>query len=598
MTNIKQNIKQKKRIAKMLMATFVMATVVTPFFAMNIDTAKAQEPEYKINLGNVDSVQNLNKLEGATYTVTQTKGAYNALTGKYENATLAPFDVTISSVPSVVPQEVRTSYENGVLKLTLPEGTYSIVQKTAPTGYYLKDGSVETIVVELPRTDDGFTLNNEVDVTPKSEEIRKELRFTKYSGRQDSTLDGATFKLYRTTDLTNPSPNYDEFNVKDNGLGARVSDENWDTDKLALKTVNGVFSVENLPYGKYYIQENTSPDTHVLSKEKVKFEVKQEGMDRLSENLTLSAEMNNFKVPNVDKVIDGAEDASTSSPKIVNNGEDINFTISVYLPKDIGTYNTLGVIRDKMDAKLTFKEITSIEVDYQDVSDLFNVQSNPSDENAVENLEITAKDVTQLDAYAGKVLTIKYKAFADADTPTGTTMVNNVEVADYANQWSVTGTTKDLTPPAVKTPSNTIKITKVDGTNNNVKLENVKFKLFKVDTNSVVANETLVGAEMTTNSEGVIEWTNLTNGTYHLRETDVSGINTGDDSKYRLLNKPIVIELNNTDGTVAVTEKTVENFKTNIFIPNTGTTGVINIMLLGSSLILGAALGFKKEEEN
>lgn len=136
-----------------------------------------------------------------------------------------------------------------------------------------------------------------------------------------------------------------------------------------------------------------------------------------------------------------------------------------------------------------------------------------------------------------------------------------------------------------------IAITKVDATDNSIKIANVEFVLEKLETSGSV-DSTFTPLEVTTDTSGKAVFEKLKDGTYRLTETNTN-------SNYSLLKEPILIVINRkgtstingdvctvTDDTISLTISNRRKFE----LPSTGGNGRTIIILSGILFIWFAGL--------
>lgn len=548
------------------------------------------EGVYKIHLSEQKTDINGEKLKGSEYRVVQVQGAYDPVTGAFKEATpelAAGFTIKLNgeagqAMPGGVSLEVTPE---GIHSITLPEGTYKLTEVKATDGYYT---ITEEIQVHLPGTDpSGSRLVDEVTITPKRQEILKKIVLSKHSDTEagGEMVAGAKFKLFRSISQT------------EGGEDIWAEHPSLEAEGKYTTTQEGTITVENLPYGKYYFIETDAPETHLLLTDKIEFEVKQDEDNKLD----LTAKTINFRKPEIDKELltkDFASElpGSETNPDVRNHNTEVGYVIKVKIPHDIANYKNF-VVRDSMDARLSLIS-DSFAIDGQTFTDLFTLEHvDPMDELAVEEFRLTTTPEQRqaLAAFAGQEIKIKYRSKIDDATPAGLALENRVFL-DYTNKSDQEGSIDDPTDPLVKTPSNTLKLIKVDGTTN-ARLNGAKFKLYY---GTEINEDNLISEQISSNmlnEDGIILWDNLKNGTYTLVETEVPvGDENGDNAGYRLLNKPIQITLDSTSGETVITEKTVQNYKKSVFIPNTGTFGALGFIAIGGGVFLMSSVKRKEEE--
>lgn len=125
----------------------------------------------------------------------------------------------------------------------VPFGSYIVREIAAPTGYILSDESYPVTVSE-----DGETIN----ICTVNEKIRGNVTVTKIDEEYpDNRLSGAEFTVY--------------------------SDEKCETEigKLS-ETEKGVYLLENLEYGKYFLKETVAPDGFIIDENVYPFSIEKD----------------------------------------------------------------------------------------------------------------------------------------------------------------------------------------------------------------------------------------------------------------------------------------------------------------------------------
>lgn len=591
----------KKKTIKKVVVSGALASISL----QSLGTGFAATKTYEVGFSTKENQQ---RIPGAEYELEQVGGKYNPVTGLFEDGSHEKVTIVMDgSENEIMPQDWTITETPNSLDLRLPEGTYKMKMTKAPTGYYK---TFEDIQFHLPATKpDGSGHLDKLEINQKMSKILKQITLRKTSDGTNETLDGVKFKLYRSTTMTG-----DLQDVNDWQEYTHIP-----TGANEWEVTNGNIIINDLPYGRYYFEEISTVADYELTKEKVHFTVQQESPDPRNENLALTATVTNYKSPTVEKTVVGTQKAGTQvDPHIAAKTEVLQYRVSVLIPKDIESYKRFAIV-DTLAPGLSFQSVDSIKVrgdngtDHKDTfvanrlnegfqnADLdnidnpenlvfaFNKEQNGVISDTVTNAQLTGQELSVLAPFAGKTIDIIYNVLVDAPNA-GQEMKNAVGV-DYKNQWDVTGKKEDEFYS--KTPSNTIKITKVDGQDTQIKLENFKFELYL---GKKEEGGTLIGTEKTTNDQGQITWDNLINGTYYLYETSVPAV-VGDEAGYRLLHKPIEIVLTGDAADVNEVNKEIKNFKTNVQMPNTGFTGAVGSIILGSGVLLIAKSSKKKEEE-
>lgn len=166
-------------------------------------------------------------------------------------------------------------------------------------------------------------------------------------------------------------------------------------------------------------------------------------------------------------------------------------------------------------------------------------------------------------------------------------------------------TTQDIVYTITNTyiPRTSFKITKVDAANPDTKLADVTFQLEKLNVDNTI-DTTFTAVSKSTDSQGVVEFTDLQEGTYRLTETKTL-------SNYSLLKEPIVIVVSRSGGdstingeTCTISEDAISFTVTNrqmFSLPSTGGYGRTVMVLAGLILIWIAGLIYiirKQKSEN
>lgn len=140
-------------------------------------------------------------------------------------------------------------------------GTYQLKELNAPDGYLLNTDTF-TITVEKDKT----SVQPVMDQEPTGQiELTKEIDTSKTNGLLgDANAKNVTFKLYAKEKIMNKAGTI-TFYDKDDVVYTSKTDE------------NGKIIWDNLPLGKYYIQESKSNDSLVISDEKINVSIDYEG---------------------------------------------------------------------------------------------------------------------------------------------------------------------------------------------------------------------------------------------------------------------------------------------------------------------------------
>ena len=140
-------------------------------------------------------------------------------------------------------------------------GTYQLKELNAPDGYLLNTDTF-TITVEKDKT----TVQTVMDQEPTGKiELQKEIDTSKTNGLLgDANAKNVTFKLYAKEKIMNKAGTV-KFYDKDEVVSISKTDE------------SGKIIWDNLPLGKYYIQESKSNNSLVINDEKINVSIDYEG---------------------------------------------------------------------------------------------------------------------------------------------------------------------------------------------------------------------------------------------------------------------------------------------------------------------------------
>lgn len=161
-------------------------------------------------------------------------------------------------------------------------GTYQLKELNAPDGYLLNTDTF-TITVEKDKT----TVQPVMDQEPTGKiELQKEIDTSKTNGLLgDANAKDVTFKLYAKEKIMNKAGTV-KFYDKDEVVSTSKTDE------------NGKITWDNLPLGKYYIQESKSNDSLVINDEKINVSIDYEGqtVSKVSRNAKGTNRVNMQKI--------------------------------------------------------------------------------------------------------------------------------------------------------------------------------------------------------------------------------------------------------------------------------------------------------------
>ncbi len=137
--------------------------------------------------------------------------------------------------------EGKTNEEGKIVIDRLPIGKYYLLESEAPEGYLINE---EKMYFEVTGDDEVVKSNM------KDKRITGSLEFTKTDFSTDETLPNTLIQI---------------FNEKDELIYEGRTDE------------NGKITIDEIPYGKYYILEKEAPEGYELNTEKMWFEVLEDG---------------------------------------------------------------------------------------------------------------------------------------------------------------------------------------------------------------------------------------------------------------------------------------------------------------------------------
>ncbi len=341
---------------------------------------------------------------------------------------------------------------------------------------------------------------------------------------------------------------------------------------------------------------------------------------RLTDNETVEAKS---VLPTLDKVINEGAGVTANTASI---GDDVEFKLTSKVPDMTGYNKYFFVVNDTLSSGFTFNDDVAITIggsslDAEDfyVTDLGNGQ-----------IKIVIKEFIGYQSQKGQSIVITYSAELNEGASTSTTGADaNTNIANlvYSNNPNYeyqgdpsnpdepnpgTPTDDNDTPddpsddipgtpgePTGDTPEITtvtyttqLEITKVDGDNTATKLQGAVFKLEKLDGEG---NYGQVGAEITTDANGLATFNRLEVGKYQITEITAPG------GGYNLLEAPIQFEITTQDistGSITWNDTNDDiNFDNGKFkiqignykgssLPTTGGMGTTLIYVLGGMLVL------------
>lgn len=363
--------------------------------------------------------------------------------------------------------------------------------------------------------------------------------------------------------------------------------------------------------------------------------------------------------PTVDKKI-GTDISSKDVANTATIGDKVPFVIASKVPKMQGYTKYFFVLNDSMSAGLTYNRDVAIKIgDTTLASTAYDVVYD----DTANTMKIVIKNFIQYKSQAGKDIVVTYSATLNENADLTQAGNKNTVKLTYSNNPNVDykgeNEPKD-TDPVGETPehvtvtySTQLQLTKVDGKDNNVKLEGVDFQIagtsikavvytsgyFKQDADGTYyqlkdgtftetapptetdsryvsnlkyakvtdtteqTNMQKVTASGTTDADGLITFEGLSAGTYYITELKTK-------SGYNLLTAPITVEIKATPGTTSckwtatvngneetdvfdkdknMVKLTVENNKGSD-LPITGGIGTTIFYVIGGLLVCGAVV--------
>lgn len=383
--------------------------------------------------------------------------------------------------------------------------------------------------------------------------------------------------------------------------------------------------IDGLAAGYYLVkdQENTLGGEHAAYTQFIL---------KLTDNASVTAKS---VLPTLDKVINEGAGVKANTASI---GDDVEFKLTSKVPDMTGYDKYFFVVNDTLSSGFTF-DINSVAIKIGEYTLTAPVYDDPETEGVNEatdgayyvvddgngNIKIVIRNFISYQARKNQTIEITYSAELNDGASVSTTGADaNTNVANlvYSNNpnYEYRGDTSnpdepgkqpndpttpedesELPEPTGNTPPITtvtyttqLEITKVDGDNTATKLQGAVFKLEKLDGED---NYGQVGAEITTDEDGLATFNRLEVGKYQITEI------TAPDGGYNLLENPIQFEIttqNISTGSITWNATDAEDditfadgmFKIQIgnykgsSLPTTGGMGTTLIYVLGGMLVL------------
>ena len=184
---------------------------------------------------------------------------------------------------------LQTSDDNGIFSVdsaTLPYGTYTLTEKTAPNGYATLDPITFTVNDYQSPTDNGITVTSGADAVDVSCEVSNDVIDDIYTTTYSYTLTvkdtyAPEIKIQKVASGggTDENPEYlsgaqfDLYASKQEGTETVIDEsKKLNTDAYVSKD-NGTFSLGNLREGVYFLKETKAPDGYKLLTDPIRITV-------------------------------------------------------------------------------------------------------------------------------------------------------------------------------------------------------------------------------------------------------------------------------------------------------------------------------------
>lgn len=287
----------------------------------------------------------------------------------------------------------------------------------------------------------------------------------------------------------------------------------------------------------------------------------------------------------------------------VQVGDTINYEIKGTVPSTTGYTTYTYKITDTMSQGLTFKgdtlSVTVDNVDYTNNTEYVTITKR------ADGFDVTIKVIKlNEDGKVGASISVKYDAVVN-EQAVGK-VVNNKAQLEYSNNPNDSTKTDKTPEKTTEVFTAKIVIDKHDATDNNVKLDGVVFKLYKLvegnkkyykytpasrttDAKVEWVDDIAQATEITTAGGGKAEIKGLENGTYYLKE-----ISTLDG--YNLLTEDKAITITGSkDDTASLEVKADISNKKGTLLPETGGMGTIGLTALAVAVVACALFLPKKK---
>lgn len=429
-------------------------------------------------------------------------------------------------------------------------GLYVVMETKHPDSVTVPE---KPFLVSIPMTTaDGSNWLYDVNVFPKNKTSYGNIELLKV-GKNDTPLSGVTFKLEKKVNGTwSDVTKLEEYKDKN-----KTFDLNTNSD--------GKISVSDLTNGTYRFVESNRGDENVgyIMNGKAEYQFKID--NGVAKNIDNTAIPNGqIKVinekPDLTKEVQDRTTGDWKHDSDYNVGDFVPYKITINVPSNITELKKFTVTDTPVNLNdiINNQDITSavtLTCNGDPVSgEAYTIASGTGD-NA--NGFVITFSPTEMGKYAGKDIIVNYKAKLLADAVTTTDGNPNTATLEYSNKI-LPATDSDVDNPSTdkiedKTVVYTFNLKIHKKSSDDMDLSGVKFDLYKEVKSTVVgakkgnefANTGLdaerywinVAKNLTTDEDGLVNHSGLSNGNYCLVETHTK-------DGYNLLKAPISVKLN------------------------------------------------------